>query len=106
MRIFLAMILAMCIVGCTTPQQGAYKTLAAVGMSVDKAMYSIAAAKKAGKVSDDDWYKIRVLKLDFNAAYTLACDMAGYDYGQFAPEQLLVIQSRLLETIDSIMKKK
>lgn len=98
-------LLAAFMTACSTPQKTAYKTLEVVGMSVDKSMKAAAAARDAGKITDADWAKIRILKGDFNAAYNTACDLAGYDFSKFAPEQLLEIQARLFQTIETIMAK-
>lgn len=105
MKILMSLTLIVILAGCVTPQKTAYKTLEVVGLSVDKAMQSIADAKMAGKVSNSDWEKVRALKREFNVSYNTACDLAGYDYSKFAPEQLLVIQARLFELIETLLAK-
>ena len=98
-------ILLLCLTGCESPKQGAYKTLAAVGMTVDKSMQAAAEAAVAGKVSNRDWAKIAEVHGKFTVAYKTACDIAAYDYTKFAPADLLEIQAELLNTINTILTR-
>lgn len=64
--------------GCkTAPSTVAYQSLGALGASVDTAMQAAAAAKKAGKLSDDQWAKVVVVHGKYLPAYNLAVQTAA-----------------------------
>lgn len=87
--------------GCaTSPKGSAYQTLAAVGLSVQKAMQSAAAGYRAGQLTETQWSNIALMHdRQFRPAYEAACDLAAYDYERFAPQDLLRIQAELLALI-------
>jgi hypothetical protein len=94
----------LCFVGCRSPQQKTYTTLASIGMSVDKAMHAAAEAKVAGKVSQSDWEKISDAHAKFIVAYSAACDLAAFDYTRFASADLIALSAKLIKTVDILLK--
>jgi hypothetical protein len=91
--------------GCSsTPNQAAYKTLAAVGLTVDRAITSAADAKVAGQITDTEWAAISSKHADFRVAYNSAVSAAGMDYTSFSPELVMKLQNELLTLIGHFSK--
>lgn len=83
--------------GCTTSQKvTAYQTLASVGIAVDNAMKAYAQGVQKGLVTPDERAKVSILKMQYNAAYIVACDAASFNYQTFAPDDLIKVKNSLL----------
>ncbi len=103
-NLLVVLVALLCFVGCKSPQQKTYTTLASIGMSVDKAMHAAAEAKVAGKVSQGDWEKIADAHAKFIVAYSSACDLAAFDYTKFASADLIELTAKLIKTVDTLLK--
>lgn len=86
--------------GCTTSQKTtAYQTLGTVGLAVDNAMKAYAQGVRQGLVTPEERAKVAKVKLEFNAAYALACDSASFNFQTFAPDDLIKVKNSLLALI-------
>lgn len=86
--------------GCTTTEkQIAYQTLGAVGLAADNAMKAYAQGVKQGLVKPEERAKVAKMRLEFNVAYSLACDAASFNLQTFAPDDLIRVKNSLLALI-------
>ncbi len=101
-----AVLLSLLAPGCaSTPKQTAHRTLEAVGLSVQKSMQSAAAGVKVGKLTPEQWEKIaKVHDTQFLPAYRTACELAAQDFTLFAPENVIAIQTQLLNLITQLSR--
>lgn len=101
----LVMVTMMIMLGCGTPKQVAYKTLAAVGLSVSAAADTLALARHQGLVSNDDWEKAKAVHKDYLEAYNTAAEIAAYDFASYSPQSLVALEIKFLTTVDNILKR-
>jgi hypothetical protein len=89
--------------GCgTTPKKIAYKTLAAVGASVNTASNALVDGKIAGKITDAEWQHANNVHTDFLRVYTEACNAAGLD--TYAPADVIRLELEFLNLVNSFLK--
>jgi flavin-binding protein dodecin len=98
-----ALICGLAFAGCGTPKQTAYKSLAAVGISVDSAADSYALARAQGYVTDADWAKAMEVHAKYLIAYRLAVATASGDVSQYSPVELMKLE---LEVLAAFNKQK
>ena len=87
-----------------TPQKNVYTTLATVGATVDVSMKTAAYAKAHNLITDQQWAQIAAKHSEYMQSYRLACDTAAMDFNQLAPSSLLVLESDLINLINSFLK--
>ena len=98
-------LVAILVAGCnTTPKKVAYNSLAAVGLTVDKASDALVTARIERKVKDADWDKAKEVQRRWFLAYNESCDLAAFDYTKAAPASLLKLQAEVLNTINLILQ--
>lgn len=90
------------LVGCGSPKQTAYKTLAAVGLSVNSAADTYALARYQGIVSDKNWIKATEVHGRFLVGYRVAVLAASGDLSKYAPEELVKLE---LEVLNAFAQK-
>lgn len=103
-QVSLMLVLFIALCGCATPKKTAYTTLAAIGVTVDKAMQGAAEAKIARKLDDTQWAEIVTVHRKWQASYNLAVDLAAQDYTKFAPSDVIALQVDLIEIINKFSK--
>lgn len=90
------MVIAVMLIGCGTPKQVAYKTLAATGVAVNSAADSYALARAQGLVDDKDWAQAVVLHNQFLVAYKVAVAAASGDLSKYTPDELVKLEVQLM----------
>jgi hypothetical protein len=92
------------LMGCVSAKTAAYKTLAAVGYSVDATMVIYAKAVVKGQVSPETRAKVAFIHdKQFAPAYTAAVMAAKMDYTTLAPADVQQIAANLAALITSIV---
>ena len=80
-----------------------FKTLAAVGYSVDGAMVSYADAQVAGLTTPEQDARVAELHGRYQPVYNAAVRAARYDYSTMTPEEVAAVAAELTELIFSIL---
>lgn len=71
-RQFFSLILLAALLGCATPEQGAYRTIGTITVSVDTSMNVWGDAVRAGRTSPDDQARVRAAYEHYQSAMRLA----------------------------------
>lgn len=88
--------------GCAgTPKAVAYKTLKAVGDSVDVAMEAYADAVVAGEISLESQAHIKKLHDQYRTAFSKAVIAAGFNDETAAPSEVVELASELVSHVTS-----
>ena len=91
--------------GCgTTPKQVAYKTLKAVGVSVDKAADAFAYAYVKGKVTEAELAQAKVAINEYNTAYQSACEEAAFNVETDAPADVIRLANTFINLVNQFTR--
>lgn len=107
-RVFTMLVMVAMLVlssGCgSTPKQVAYKTLKAVGMTVDKAADALAVAYVQGKVTEAELMRAKVALAEYNVSYVAACEAAAGSVDAIAPDDTQRLANEFLILVNTFSK--
>lgn len=112
LRLAPILVVAMLLAGCTlffpgcASSQSSYKTLAAVGGTVDAAMKTYAGVVVAGGVSQANQEKVRALHGRYQPLFAEAVRAARFDLQSAAPEEIATLAAEIATLVLTITQNR